>query len=82
MNKIPSQSEMDEVFCAFYELSHRYKMIYGVHYTTLIKVLKFWNELGKEEMEKLENLKYEPRMKAPTFPEYGFDNDGNFTIIK
>jgi hypothetical protein len=57
-------------------------MIYGVDCETLIKVLEFWNELGKEEMEKLENLKYEPRMKAPTFPEYGFDNHGNFTIIK
>jgi hypothetical protein len=73
MNKIPSQTEMDEVFCAFYELSHRYKMIYGVDCETLIKVLEFWNELGKEEMEKLENLKYEPRMKAPTFPEYNKD---------
>jgi hypothetical protein len=82
MNKIPSQTEMDEVFCAFYELSHRYKMIYGVHYKTLTKVLEFWNELGKKKIERLESLKYEPKMKAPKFPEYGFDNDGNFTIIK
>jgi hypothetical protein len=82
MNKAPSQTEMDEVFCAFYELSHRYKMIYGVDYKILIKVLEFWNELGKKKMDMIEGLKYEPRMKAPKFPEYGFDNDGNFTIIK
>jgi len=75
MNKTSSQTEIDEVFCAFYELSCKYKMIYGVHYKTLIKVLEFWNELGKKEMDMLESLKYEPRMKAPEFPEY--DKDGN-----
>ena len=73
MYKIPSQTEIDEVFCAFYELSHRYKMIYGVDYKTLTKVLEFWNELGKKETERIESLKYEPRMKAPTFPEYNKD---------
>ena len=75
MNKIPSQTEIDEVFCAFYELSHRYKMIYGVDYKILIKVLEFWNELGNKEMDMIECLKYEPRMEAPKFPEY--DKDGN-----
>jgi hypothetical protein len=82
MNKIPSQTEIDEVFCAFYELSNKYRMIYGVDYKTLIKVLEFWDELGKKEIERLESLKYEPKMKAPKFPEYGFDNHGNFTIIR
>jgi hypothetical protein len=55
MNKTPSQAEIDEVFCAFYELSHRYKMIYGVDYKILIKVLEFWNELGKKEMDMIES---------------------------
>jgi hypothetical protein len=73
MYELPSQTEIDEVFCAFYELSHRYKMIYGVDYKILIKVLEFWNELGKKEIDMLESLRYEPRMKAPTFPEYNKD---------
>ncbi len=73
MYKIPSQTEIDEVFCAFYELSYRCKMIYGVDYKTLIKVLEFWNELGKKEIDMFENLNYEPGMKAPTFPEYNKD---------
>lgn len=59
MNEPPSQTEINEVFCAFYELSHRYKMIYGVDYKSLTKVLEFWNELGKKEMERIEDLKYE-----------------------
>ena len=59
MNKIPSQTEIDEVFCAFYELSNRYGMIYGVDYKSLIKVLEFWNELGKKEIDMLERLRYE-----------------------
>jgi hypothetical protein len=73
MNNTPSQTEMDEVFCAFYELSNRYRMIYGVDYKSLTKVLEFWNELGKKEIDMLESLRYEPRMKAPTFPEYNKD---------
>jgi hypothetical protein len=39
MNKIPSQTEMDEVFCALYELSHRYKMIYGVDYNPCKEII-------------------------------------------
>jgi hypothetical protein len=78
MNKIPTQAEMDEVFCAFYELSHRYKMIYGVDCETLIKVLEFWNEVGNKEMERIESLKYEPKMKAPMYPTY--DKDWNRII--
>lgn len=81
MNKTPSQTEIDEVFCAFYELSYKYKMIYGVHYKTLIKVLEFWNELGKKEMEMLESLKYEPKFPAPEFPEYDYDEQGNIFMI-
>ena len=73
MNKIPTQAEIDEVFCALYEISNRVGMIYGVDYKILIKVLEFWNELGKKEIERLESLKYEPRMKAPKFPEYNKD---------
>jgi hypothetical protein len=65
---------MDEVFCAFYELfSRRYKMIYGVDYKTLIKVLEFWDELGKKEIDMFENLNYEPRMEAPMYPTYDKD---------
>ena len=77
----PSQTEIDEVHWALYELFQKY-MIYGVPKSTLLNVLEFWNELGKKEMDMLESLKYEPRMKAPKFPEYGFDDHGNFTIIK
>ncbi len=75
MNEPPSQTEIDEVFCAFYELSNRYRMIYGVDYKSLIKVLEFWNELGEKEMERLDSLRYEPRMIAPTYPTY--DKDWN-----
>jgi hypothetical protein len=81
MYKIPSQTEIDEVFCAFYELSHRYKMIYGVDYKILIKVLEFWNELGKKEMDMIESLKYEPKFPAPEFPEYDYDEQGNIFMI-
>jgi hypothetical protein len=59
MKETPSQTEMDEVFCAFYELSHKYKMIYGVDCETLIKVLEFWNELGKKEIDLLKSLIYD-----------------------
>ncbi len=75
MNEPPSQTEIDEVYCAFYELSNRYRMIYGVDYKSLIKVLEFWNELGEKEMERLDSLRYEPRMKAPMYPTY--DKDWN-----
>jgi len=71
MNKIPSQAEMDEVFCAFYELSHRYKMIYGVHYKTLTKVLEFWNELGK---------KYSPEDYLKLCLEHPVDPSKHFVI--
>ena len=68
----PSQTEIDEVHWALYELFQKY-MIYGVPKSTLLNVLEFWNELGKKEMDMLESLKYEPRMKAPKFPEYNKD---------
>jgi hypothetical protein len=58
----PSQTETDEVHWALYELFQKY-MIYGVPKSTLLNVLEFWNELGKKEMDMLESLKYEPRMK-------------------
>jgi len=75
MNEPPSRTEIDEVFCAFYELSNRYRMIHGVDYKSLIKVLEFWNELGEKEMERLDSLRYEPGMIAPTYPTY--DKDWN-----
>ena len=75
MNKTPSQTEIDEVYCAFTQLSHNFGMIYGVPRPILLRVLRFWNELGKKEMDMIESLKYEPGMKAPKFPEY--DKDGN-----
>lgn len=74
MNETPSQTEIDEVYSALYELFQKY-MIYGVPKPTLLKVLEFWNELGKEEMERLDSLKFEPGMIAPKFPEY--DKDWN-----
>ena len=58
MNKTPSQKEIDEVYSALYELFQKY-MIYGVPKPTLLNVLEFWNELGKEEMERLDSLKYD-----------------------
>ena len=70
----PSQTEIDEVHWALYELFQKY-MIYGVPKSTLLNVLEFWNELGKKEMDMIESLKYEPKFPAPEFPEY--DKDGN-----
>ena len=81
MNKIPTQAEIDEVFCALYEISNRVGMIYGVDYKILIKVLEFWNELGKKEIDMLESLKYEPKFPAPEFPEYDYDEQGNIFMI-
>ncbi len=81
MNKIPSQTEMEEVFCAFYELSHNFGMIYGVPRPILLNVLQFWNKLGKKEMDMLESLKYEPKFPAPEFPEYDYDEQGNIFMI-
>ena len=72
MNKTPSQTETEEVYCALYELFQKY-MIYGVPRPILLRVLRFWNELGKKEMDMIESLKYEPGMKAPKFPEYNKD---------
>lgn len=72
MNKTPSQTEVDEVYCALYELFQKY-MIYGVPKSTLLNVLEFWNELGKKEMDMLESLKFEPIRHV--YPEY--DKDGN-----
>ena len=78
----PSQEEFNDAYYALYQVSCYMKMIYGVPRPTLEKVLKFLYKLGQEELDKIESLKYEPGMKAPKFPEYGFDNHGNFTIIK
>ena len=78
----PTQEEFDDAYYALYQISCYMKMIYGVPRPTLEKVLKFLYKLGQEELDKIESLKYEPGMKAPKFPEYGFDDHGNFTIIK
>ena len=71
----PTQEEFDDAYYALYQISCYMKMIYGVPRPTLEKVLKFLYKLGQEELDKIESLKYEPRMKAPEFPEY--DKDGN-----
>ena len=76
----PSQTEIDEVHWALYELFQKY-MIYGVPKSTLLNVLEFWNELGKKEMDMLESLKYEPKFPAPEFPEYDYDEQGNIFMI-
>lgn len=72
----PTQEEFDDAYYALYQISCYMKMIYGVPRPTLEKVLKFLYKLGQEELDKIESLKYEPRMKAQElFPEY--DKDGN-----
>lgn len=71
----PSQEEFNEAYYALYQISCYAKMMYGVPRPTLEKVLKFLYKLGQEELDKIESLKYEPRMEAPKFPEY--DKDWN-----
>jgi len=78
----PTQEEFDVAYYALYQISCYMKMVYGVPRPTLEKVLKFLYKLGQDELDNIESLKYEPRMKAPQFPQYGFDDHGNFTIIK
>jgi hypothetical protein len=68
--QIPTQDEFDDAYCALYQISGYMKMIYGVPRPTLEKVLKFLYKLGQGELDKIESLKYQPRMKAPKFPEY------------
>ena len=78
----PTQEEFDDAYYALYQIACDMKMVYGVARPTLEKVLKFLYKVGQEELDKMESLKYEPGMKAPKFPEYGFDEHGNFAIIK
>jgi hypothetical protein len=77
MDEIPTDDEMAEVYNSLMSLSARYGMIYGSPSQTINKVLRFWGKLGLQELEKIEAMKYEPRMKAPTFPIY----DENCNII-
>lgn len=77
MNEIPTDNEMTEVYNSLMSVSAQCGMLYGSPCQTIHKVVRFWGKLGLRELQKLEAMKYEPRMKAPTFPIY----DENCKII-